>query len=109
MFKLVAKIKKNFKGIMNTKYKVGQSINCEIEIRKDKSKRFALNPLEDSEFITQSFEIIGMNKQFNTYKILIDDDIVGWYLSQWHVKYEDIDEKFVGKKFYDIDENYIID
>lgn len=83
------------------KHKLGDLVSCKVE-EKNGQKRISVDKGEE-----KKFEIILVDKLRSLYTIAIDDDMVGWTVSQWHVKNAKIDEKFVGKKFYDITEDFI--
>jgi len=40
------------------------------------------------------------------YMILIDDDMVGWTVSNFHILHYDLPIKFLGKKFFDVTDRY---
>lgn len=91
------------------KYHVGDIVSVNVEILKDKNKKISIvQPREDSEIEIMNFPIVAVDKVFQLYKIMIDQDIYGWYISKFHIKHQDIDAKLIGRKFYDITESLIL-
>lgn len=91
-------------------YKVGTSVKVKVS-NVDGRKKVLPKDSEDF-FEIKSFEIIAkylLHKELNPYyMILIDSDMVGWNISSSHIMYYDIDQKFLGYKFYDVTEDFII-
>lgn len=57
----------------------------------------------------KSFTIISTPNKYNEfYSIQIDDSILGWYINIFHVSYLNVDKKYLGKKFFDVNENYFV-
>ncbi len=87
-------------------YKVGDWVMCKVEIFADKKKKLCLfsSPQKDSTIELMSFPIVAIDKNAETYKIVIESDMSGWDISQFHIKCQNVDKKYLGKKFYDISE-----
>lgn len=91
------------------KYKVGDFVSLKIEVKNNSKSRILLpTDLVTSEVIEKYFAIISINYIDKYYMLLIDDDMIGWTINDWHIKYNDIDYKFLGKKFYEVNEQMII-
>jgi len=91
------------------KYKVGDQVVVKIEIPKEGCKRILIRePKPDSKIVEKTYPIAIKHEMEQSYTIIIDDDIVGWYISKFHVKYNNVDEKYLNKKFYDVTEEFIV-
>jgi len=85
--------------------KLGQSIKIKTTIVNGNEKLIQ-NHLDGT---PKSFLIIGIpNKYTEYYPVLIEDKMLGWIINSFHVEYYQIDKKYLGKKFYDIDDSYVI-
>jgi len=66
----------------------------------------------EGDYKVKEFEILAITKWHpdlpDYYIILIEDHMVGWTLSNSHVQNNEVDEKHIGKKFYEISEEFII-
>lgn len=92
------------------KYKIGSTLICNVEVFIDGQKKVCINKSKkDSEILQKSFLVIGIDHMMKTYKIIIDDDMVGWIINSFHIKHQHIDEKFINKKFTDITESFILE
>ncbi len=68
-----------------------------------------VHPSYDGKTQIKTFTIICCPNNYNQYySILIEDKMLGWTINQFHVEHYHIDKKFLGKKFFDIDESYVI-
>lgn len=56
----------------------------------------------------KTFPIVYKDEAEQSYIIIIDDDIIGWNINSFHIKHWDVDKKYLGKKFYDIYEQFIV-
>lgn len=91
------------------KYQIGDIVSCNVEIFKNNKRKLSMTPLQkDSTIEVINFPIIAVDEFLKNYKIIIEPDMSGWIISKFHTKYQNIDEKFLGKKFYDIPESIII-
>ena len=54
------------------------------------------------------FEIIGDVSFYESYLVLVSDGMVGWHVSPFHVNYLHVASKFLGKKFFEINNTYYI-
>ena len=92
------------------KYKVGDTVSVAIEILDGKKKLLGLRNLAQGSVLEiKDYPIVSINEFQGTYKLIIDDDVQGWIISKFHVQYEHVDNKYLGKKFYDVVELYITD
>jgi hypothetical protein len=91
-------------------HKIGSSVN--IKVSNSNGRRKVLPKESEDSSEVKSFEIIAkyfLHKEMSPYyMVLIDTDMVGWTVSSSHVMYYDIDPKFLGSKFYDVTEEFII-
>ena len=88
--------------------KIGDKVSCYVALKNGR-KRVSISKTNEKE----EFEIIGIKPiycgcEYNYYKILLPDNYIGWKLGMFNVKFEDIDNKHLGKLFYDITEEFII-
>jgi len=92
------------------KRKKGDFVKIKTAVLKNKEKVVFAD--YDGEHQVKEFQIVAVTKWHpelpNYYIILIDDDMIGWTLSIYHVNNNDIEEQYVGKKFYEISEEFII-
>lgn len=42
------------------------------------------------------------------YSILVEDQMLGWTVDLSHVTYFDVNKKYLGKKFFDVNEEYFV-
>lgn len=93
------------------KFKVKDIVSCQVETRDNNFKAVVSGPTERPTE-TKQFEIIGIKPSYPgaecyIYTILVPDDYLGWMVGDFRIKYEDIDPKFKGKKFWDVTEEYM--
>jgi len=85
--------------------KLGQQVKVKT-IVKDGFERIVNNTVDGK---VKTFTIIGVpNKYTEYYTILIDSNMLGWTINKFHIDFLDIDKKYLGKKFFDIDESFIV-
>jgi hypothetical protein len=90
------------------KYHVGDLISVKIKVQKNGRKSISYGNLSDGSTLEiKKFQVIGLNESMKTYKIIIDDDMIGWQISQFHIDHEGVAKAFLGKRFYDISENHV--
>lgn len=98
------------------KYKVGDMILCSVETRKSGKRAIFARELANKEilpkFEEKKFEIVAMEPIYSgssdmMYTIVVDDDMIGWEIGQFHIVYKHIEAKFAGKKFWDITARFI--
>jgi hypothetical protein len=91
------------------KYNVGDLVTCNTEVRKN-GRKYILSrpPEEDSILGNGAFQIVSKDETLKSYKIIIDSDMVGWQISVFHVQHEKVPMAFVGKNFWDVTEEYIL-
>lgn len=91
------------------KYKVGDQVVIRVEIPKEGHKRILIRePKPDSKIVEKICPIVIKHEIEQSYTIIIEDDIIGWYISKFHVKHNNVDEKYLNKKFYDVTEEFIV-
>jgi hypothetical protein len=91
------------------KYKIDDLVSVNVETDKNKKKRLSIRePQPDSKIEVMNFPIVAIDSFMQTYKIIIEQDMSGWNISRFHVKYQGIDDKFLGKRFYDIPETLVL-
>jgi hypothetical protein len=92
------------------KYKIGDKVSCQTETKANGSKKLLIgDPSQGSKVGKGTFLIVAKDEAFQTYKIIIDDDMIGWSISSWHISNMRLDNKLLGKKFYDVQEELIIE
>lgn len=91
------------------KYQVGDMVECEVEIMKNKCRRLLIkSPERGSELTTMYFPVVAIDETLESCKIIIEEDMPGWYITRFHIEFEDVDPSFMGAKFYDISESLIL-
>lgn len=91
------------------KYKIGDCIIVNTETPLGRQKRIMIGiPSVDSVLGSGSYQIVAKDELMQTYKIILDDDMLGWQISQFHIEHEKVPVVFRGKKFYDIHENFVL-
>jgi hypothetical protein len=92
------------------RYKVGEVVQVAVEILNGSKRLLGLrDPAEGSTLEIKDYPIVAINESQGTYKLILDDDVLGWVISKFHVRFEHVDEKYLGKNFYDVSESYITD
>jgi hypothetical protein len=97
------------------KYKVKDLVNCQVETRINGTKAIVskhLPPEELSKLEIKQFEIIAVqniypDSTYHMYTIVIDDDMVGWMISEFHIRHQKVDIKFKNKRFWELTEEFI--
>ena len=91
------------------KYKVGDKVVVKVELQKSGSKRVLIRePLPDSKIVEKAFPIVMLHQMEQSYTIIIDDDMLGWQISEFHVKHNKVDKSLIGNKFYDVVDDWIV-
>lgn len=93
-------------------YKVGEIVSCLVVNHLGKKKFFLDDRPSNLPIEKMSFEIISINKISQTcpeklYMLLIPDEMPGWVVSQWRIDRQNVDSKFLNKKFYEVGEYYL--
>lgn len=97
---------------MKTKYRVGDKVVCLMETRANGYKYLLAHnpnptlPLEDC--TTQVVAIDTTCEEQTVYTVLVPDEASGWVVSKFHVAHLNIAAVFIGKKFWEIPEPFII-
>jgi ribosomal protein S19 len=83
--------------------KVGDKINCEVVTLPSGARKIVTKP-EDREYpiTNQKFKILKVDTVNSLYSVAVDDDMIGWSLSEWHQLYWDIGKEYNGKKYFDV-------
>lgn len=90
-------------------YKVGDTVPVTVELLDGRKRLLvARSPSKNSQLSVQQFQIVSIDTVMETYKIILDDDIVGWTITEFHIEYQKVPKVFKGKKFYDISEIHIL-
>ncbi len=91
------------------KYKVGDCVIVNTEKPINGQKRILIRePSPESILGSGVYQIVAKDDVLDTYKIIIDDDMLGWQISKFHVEHEGVPVAFKGKKFYDVHESFVI-
>ena len=91
------------------KYNVGDYVKVAVDVSTDGKKRISTTPLQDGHKIEVfEFEVIMVDGKNQLYKILVDNDICGWWVNGFHIENEKIDPRYLNKKFFDIQESFIL-
>jgi hypothetical protein len=56
---------------------------------------------------TLEFEIVGKFDFYQSFLIIVPDNITGWLLNNFHVEFCDVDKAHLGKKFNEINSLFI--
>lgn len=95
-------------GIIPLKYKVGDIVSLSVEIFDGRKRLLGSRVAKEGAIVEEKlFPIVAIDETQKTYKIIIDDDMLGWVISGFHINYQDVPKVFLGKRFYDIVESYI--
>lgn len=91
------------------KYRVGDMLVVNTEVRPN-GRRYVLvrEPTPEAELGHGVFQVVAKDEVMMTYKIILDDDMVGWQISQFHIEHERVPKAFKGKKFWDLHEDFIV-
>jgi len=93
------------------KYKVGDFIKIKTII-KDNFERIVSKDCED-EYQIKFFEVIAkyhLHKDLSPYyMVLVEPNMIGWTVSRSHALYYDLNQDLLGRKFYDVTEDFIIE
>lgn len=97
------------------KYKVKEQVMCRVETRANNTKAIFSRYLtadENPKLEDRQFEVIAVKKfcpgsEYHMYTIVIDDDMVGWEIGEFHIQYQKINSKFKGRKFWDLTEEFM--
>lgn len=61
------------------------------------------------EFEAREFTLIRNPTNNNPYyMLLIDDDVSGWKIGIFHVEFMGVDNKYLNKKFFEVDISYFV-
>lgn len=91
------------------KYNVGDVVTCNTETPVNKQKRIVVKiPSVDSVLGSGHFQIVSKDETNQTYKVIIENDMLGWDISMFHIQHEKVPVAFNGKKFYDVPEIFIL-
>ena len=90
--------------------KIGDQVSCYIDIHKSGRKSISAIKTDQQE----KFEIIGIYPCFSGsdhdyYSVLLPDDYLGWKIDKFNILFQKVDEKYLGKIFYDITTAYFVE
>jgi hypothetical protein len=101
------KLKKND----TSKYKVGDFLKIKTAVI-DNFERIVVKDYEE-EHQLKLFEIIAVyfvhKESPPSYMILIEPNMIGWNVSKSHQLYYDLNEGLLGRKFYDVTDDFIVE
>ena len=90
-------------------HKINQNVLVKVEVQKSGRKSvLTKEPRKSSTVIEQLFKIVLINETCQLYSIVIDDDMLGCYLDTFHVAHCNLDKKYLGKKFVEINDSLIL-
>lgn len=84
------------------KYKVGDKLKLKIVKNKLYLKKEKIDKYLEEEFL-----IIAIDNRLKYYTLLIHDHMVGWIINEFHILHYGVDQKFFGKRFYDVFESQL--
>lgn len=91
------------------KYKIGDCVIVNTETPPNKQKRILTRePTPDTLLGSGSYQVVAKDELMKTYKIILDDDMLGWQISMFHIQHERVPVAFQGKKFYDVQETFVL-
>lgn len=92
---------------MSSNLKKGQVVN--IKVAYVKGDKMLVPASYRAEHEVKLFTILRLPQNNNlNYMMLIDEDIAGWRIGEFHVIFMGVEAKHLGKKFFDIDQDYIV-
>jgi hypothetical protein len=91
-------------------YRRGDQVVCEVETRLGDRKYVVIRDYDPPRPTTkQTFTVIHYDETLEEYWILIPEDMVGWTISNWHVMYVGINKAHLNKKYWTVQEQFILD
>ncbi len=65
---------------------------------------------ENDKVETKEFMVLGIADEgdFKSFFLEIPNDWIGWQIGAFHIANHDTPKEFIGKKFYQVDEDFII-
>lgn len=93
-------------------YRVGDKVICSIETRTNGYKYVTSRPpLPDYVLMEEELQIIGIHRINEDcekiYVVLIPNDCIGFVISKFHIDHYNIPAAFLGKKFWELTEDWI--
>jgi len=80
-----------------------------IKSAKIKGREKLVPKSYEGEHKIKEFLVLSVpNYSNNCYTILIEDNMVGWTIDLTHLEYQGVSKKYLGKKFFDVSEDYFI-
>lgn len=69
-----------------------------------------VHPSFKGETKEKEFLILSCPNNYNLfYTVLVEDHMLGWTIDLTHIDFHNINKKFLGKKFFDVSEDYFLD
>lgn len=88
--------------------RVGHTVKIKTGIVNNYEK--IVHPSFKGETKEKEFLILSCPNDTNDfYTVLVEDHMLGWIIDLTHITYNNINKRFLGKKFFDVNEEYFID
>ncbi len=84
--------------------KIGDIISLKTAINKKQEKIVPFN--FEGETQNKLFEIIGEVPMYESFLVLVGENLIGWFISPWYVDHCQVPKKYIGKKFFEINAIY---
>ena len=81
------------------KFHIGQNIKLPTSF-KGSHKRVYYPENEQDQVEMNEFSIIGKNDSYSEYLVLLDSDMLGYTVSNFHILHSEVDSKYKGSKFW---------
>ena len=88
-------------------YKANQKVKIKTAVVNGYEK-LVPNTFEKSHTVKEFIILSVPNYANSFYSILVEDQMIGWTVDLSHVTYFDVDKKYLGKKFFDVNEDYFV-
>lgn len=91
--------------------KLNDKVNINVYRISPTRRKCLLRVSDSKEFEIISCPIIGINAAYSggplLYMFEIPDDMYGWKIGNWHIKYAGVPEKYLGAIFNELSECYL--
>lgn len=81
-------------------------VQCNVETRADGKKYVLTKDPISKKLSSYWFQIVSTHN--GLYKIILPDDYAGWVIGKFHIEYEGVAAGFIGKKFWDVTDQFIV-